>query len=110
MDKTPLHKLCYDSSVTSSKINAYVNDNGVDAALAVDAIYGMIPLHILSMNPNAPADAISALLVVNMEAAFRVDYQGKNSLDYAREYNAGGLVGMVNVLCNHRYAQHEHEN
>ena len=64
----------------------------------------MTPLHMLTMNPHAPAETIAALLNVNMEVAFCVDSQGKMSLDYARDYNVGGLVGMINGLCNHRHA------
>ena len=64
----------------------------------------MPPLHMLSMNLHAPADAIAALLDVNMEVAFCLDNQGKMSMDYARDYNVGGLVGIVNGLCNHRHA------
>ena len=58
----------------------------------------------LSMNPHAPADVIAALLNVNMEVVFRLDNQGKISLDYARDYNVGGLVALVSGLCNHRNA------
>ena len=58
----------------------------------------------VSMNPHAPAETIAALLDVNMEVAFRLDKQGKILLDYARDYNVGGLVGMINGLCNHRHA------
>ena len=64
----------------------------------------MAPLHILTMNPHAAANTIAALLDVDMEVAFRLDCQGKMSLDYARDYDVGGLVAMVNGLCNHRYA------
>ena len=62
------------------------------------------PLHMLSMNPHALADTIAALLDVNVEVAFRLDNQGKMSMDYARDYNVGGLVAMVNGLCNYRHA------
>jgi hypothetical protein len=104
MDEAPFHKLCYDSSITTKHINDFLTENGNDAALAIDPYHGMTPLHMLSMNPHAPAVTISALLDVNMEAAFRLDNQRKVSLDYAREYNVGGLVAMVNGLCNHRHA------
>ena len=64
----------------------------------------MTPLHMLSMNPHAPADTIAALLDVNMDVAFRLDNQGKISLDYARDYNVDGLVATITGLCNHRHA------
>jgi len=99
MDEAPLHKLCCVSSVTAKQINDHLNEHGDDLALQTDTIHGMNPLHILAMNPNAPADAIPALLNVNLEAAFCLDNQGKIPLDYAGEYNVGGLVGMINVLC-----------
>ena len=62
----------------------------------------MTPLHMLSMNPYAPADAVAALLEVNVETAFSLDNEGKIPLDYARDYNVGGLVAMISALCNHR--------
>ncbi len=33
---------------------------------------------------------------MNMEIAFLLDNQGKISLDYARNYNVGGLVELIN--------------
>jgi len=104
MDEAPFHKLCYNSSITTKHINDYLNEHGNDSALAVDTIHGMTPLHMLSMNPHSPSDAIAALLDVNVEVAFCLDNQGKLSLDYARDYNFGGLVALVNGLCNHRNA------
>ena len=67
----------------------------------------MTPLHMLSMNPHAPADAIAALLDINVEVAFRLDNEMKMSLDYTRDYNVGGLVAAINGLCNHRNAAWE---
>eukprot|EP01083_Nonionella_stella_P160967 526692_1 len=54
MEETPFHKLCCDSFVTTKEINDYLNENGNDTALQIDTIHGMIPLHMLSMNPHAP--------------------------------------------------------
>ena len=54
------------------------------------------------------ADAIAVLLDVNMEVACPLDYQGNMSLDYARDYSVGGLVGMIRGLCNYRYAAREY--
>ena len=103
MDESPFHKLCYNSSITTRHINDYLTDNGNSAALAIDPYHGMTPLHVLSMNPHTPPDAIAALLDVNIEAASRLDNHGKLSLDYVRYYNVGGLVGMINGLCNHKH-------
>ena len=104
MDHAPFHKLCYNSSITTKHINDYINEHGNDSARAIHVIHGMTPLHMLSMNPHSPADAIAALLNVDMEVVFRLDNQGKISLDYARDYNVGRLVALVNGLCNHRNA------
>ena len=57
---------------------------------------------LLSMNPYAPADAVATLLEVNVETAFSLDNEGKIPLDYARDYNVGGLVAMISALCNHK--------
>jgi len=104
MDDAPFHRLCYNSSIKTKHINDYLAENGTDAAFTIDPYHAMTPLHMLSMNLHATADTIAALLDVNMEAAFCLDNQGKMSMDYARDYNVDGLVGIVNGLCNHRHA------
>jgi len=105
MDAAPFHKLCYNSSISIKQVNDYLTEHGNDAALTVDPYHDMTPLHMLSMNPHAPpANTIAALLDVNMEVAIRLDSQGKMSLDLTKNYNVGGLVGMINGLCNHRHA------
>jgi hypothetical protein len=104
MDEWPFHKLCYASSITTKQIYDYLIDNGNDLALQIDPHHGMTPLHMLSMNPHAPADAIASLFNSNMEAIFCVDNQQKTPLQYARDYNVGGLVEMINSLCSHRNA------
>ena len=70
--------------------------------LHIDTIHGMNPLHMLTMNPHTPADSISALLNSNIEAIFCLDVQQKTLLEYARDHNVSGLVGMIAGLCNHR--------
>uniref|UniRef100_A0A7S3QJ06 Leucine-rich repeat domain-containing protein n=1 Tax=Chaetoceros debilis TaxID=122233 RepID=A0A7S3QJ06_9STRA len=102
MDESPFQKLCYDTSVTASKINDYLDENVPGSALHVERIHGMTPLHMLTMNPHAPADAIAALFVSNMEAIFQSDHQERDPLDNARTYNADGLVATIAALCNHR--------
>lgn len=104
MDKLPLHKLCYKSSVTTDTINNYRNENGKQAALQIDPYHGMTPLHILAMNPFAPPETMSAIFESNVETAFYLDYRQNTPLDYARDYNVGGLVGMIAALCRHRNA------
>jgi len=106
MDVAPFHKLCYNSTITTKHINDYLREHGNDSALAIDPIHGMTPLHILSMNPYAPADAIAALFNFNMQAVFCADNQQNNPLEYARDYNVGGLIQVINGLCNHRNSSH----
>ena len=103
MDDAPFHKLCYNADVTTLQINMYLNDNGVESSRETDDIHGMTPLHMLSMNPHAPENALAGnLLHANMEAAFWKDKQGKTPLDYAVEYNVPGLLKMFEALClNH---------
>ena len=102
MDEAPFHKLCSDSSVTTKQISDYLHEHGNDSALAIDPYHGMTPLHILSMNPHAPADAIAALFNSNIQTVFCADNQQKTPLEYARDYNVGGLIRIINGLCNHR--------
>ena len=100
MDEAPFHELCYGSSITAKQINDYLHENGNDSALVIDTNHGMTPLHMLSMNPHAPAVSIAALFSSNMEAVFCLDNQQKTPSEYARDYNVGGLVGIINGLCN----------
>jgi len=102
MDEAPFHKLCYDLSITTKYINDYLTENGDDAALQIDTIHGMTPLHMLTMNPHAPADAIAALFNVNKQDVFCTDHHENTPLENAREYNVGGLIGIISSLCSHR--------
>lgn len=102
MDGAPFHKLCYDSSITAKQINDYIIENGKGSALAVDPHHGMPPLHMLSMNPNAPVNSIIALLNANMAAAFCLDNTDETPLDNAKAYNTDGLLAMMNALCTHK--------
>jgi len=85
MDDAPFHKLCYDSSIATKEINAYLHDNGNGSALQIDANYGLTPLHMLTMNPNALAESIASLFNSNMQAVFYLDNQEQTPLDYARK-------------------------
>ena len=62
-DQAPFH----DSSVTTKQINDHLIANGNDEALEIDLIHGMTTLHVLSINPRAPAYANAALFDSNME-------------------------------------------
>lgn len=106
MDESPFHKLCYNSSVSTEQINNYLNASDIkkDSALTIDKIHSMTPLHMLAMNPHAPADSLAALLDSNMAAVFCFDKQQNIPLDYARSYNVGGLVGMISALSTRRHA------
>jgi len=101
MDEWPFHKLCYDSSVATKHINEYLKQNGADAALAIDSIHGMTPLHILSMNPHTPVDTILTLLEANINVANVEDNRGKTSLFYALHYNPCAFVRMYSYLREH---------
>ena len=101
MDHAPFHELCYNPSVTTNQINDYLSQHGNDSALAVDAAHGMSPLHMLSMNPHVPVETIAALFNSQTDTIFCEDSQ-QTPLDYARDYNIGGLIGMINGLCIHR--------
>ena len=101
MDAAPFHKLCYDSSVTTKQISDYLHEHGDDSALAIDTIHGMTPLHILSMNPHAPPDAILTLLKANINAANVGDNRGKTPLYYALYHNPFAFVRMYSYLREH---------
>ena len=101
-DEALFHKLCYDSSMTTKQINDYLAEHGNASALVIDANHGMTPLHMLAMHHHALDDAIAALLDINLEVAFRMDRKGKMSLDYARDCNVSGLIGMIKSLYNYK--------
>jgi hypothetical protein len=101
MDEWPFHKLCYDSYVTNKQISDYLNENGNDAALAIDPHNGMTPLHMLSMNPHAPADTILTLLKANINAASVRDQEGETPLYYALHCNPRAFVRMYSFLREH---------
>ena len=73
MDDSPFHKLCHSPSITTRMINNYLDENGKDSTLQIDPIHAMTALHMLTMNPYAPADTISSLLDCNMEEVFFLD-------------------------------------
>ena len=54
------------------------------------------------MNPYASAESIAALLKPDKAAAFGLDNTDKSPLDYAKAYNADGLVAITNTLCIHK--------
>eukprot|EP01083_Nonionella_stella_P094818 266141_1 len=104
MGEVTFRKICYNTFITTRQVIDYIIEHGNDIALTIDPYHSMTPLHMLSMNPHAPADSLATLLDFDMEVAFRLDNKVKMSLDYVRDSNVGGLVGMVNGLCNHRHA------
>ena len=98
MDDFPLHKICYSSSVTTEKINLYLNQHGHNSAQTKDTTYGMIPLHILSMNPYAETDTIKVLMTIKNETALYTDNDNMTPLDYATNFNFKALVKMMKIL------------
>ena len=81
--------------------NTVENENQSLVVIVDDNGDGDTPLHVLAKNPFAPANAISALLELKMEAAFCPDTIGLSPLDYAKECNVDSLVAMIAKNCNH---------
>ena len=90
--------MCYDSSVTTKKISDYLHEHGNDSALAIDPYHGMTPLHILSMNPHAPPDAIAALFNSNIQTVFCSDNQQKNPLSAITEIRCFFLLNWTTQI------------
>eukprot|EP01083_Nonionella_stella_P011595 32902_1 len=101
MDNSPFHKLCYDVSVTASKISDYLDEHGHDSALQVDAIHGMLPLHMLARNPHASVDAILTLLKANTNAVNVMDFEKKTPMHYALTYNPCSFVRIYSYFHEH---------
>ncbi len=87
----PLHKLCYSSATRR-------------ISTCHRSLPWMTTLHILTRNPLAPPETITALLDVNVEVAFCFGNWEKIPLEYAKDYKIGGLIGMISGVCNPRYA------
>eukprot|EP01083_Nonionella_stella_P274970 933809_1 len=113
MDEYPFHKLCSSVNVNTQQINDYLhdNDNGSHSAVQIDPYHGMTPLHMLAVNPHAPADTLTGTLLfhgsgnantIHMDTVFVEDNQGNTPIDYARQYNVPGLLKMVEMLCMNR--------
>ncbi len=98
-----LHKLCLGIDVSTENIHECILQFGSSVASIVDHD-GMIPLHILAMNPHADSGAIMACFGVDMSAAFVGDSRGETPLDYLKEYNFDGYTTVVTSLCMHREA------
>ena len=101
METYSFHKLCYDQSITTIKINDFLAER-VNAASVVDHYHIMTPLHVLAGNPHAPSGSISALYHSHPESVFHLDILYNTPLDLAREYNVDGLLELINCLCIHR--------
>ena len=78
-----------------------VYSNSDNPALHIDAYHGMIPLH-MSMSVMTPMrQPIPSLpyLLYKKEALMSLDCECRPPLDYAREYNVGGMIKLIRVLC-----------
>jgi hypothetical protein len=79
--------------------------NNVDGKIiynvGIHKITGMTPLHMLSMNPHAPADTILTLFEANVNAANVEDNRGRTPLYYALYYNPCAFVRMYSFLREH---------
>ncbi len=64
----------------TKQINDYLDNNGNDSALKINANHGITPLHMLLMNPRAPVEPIVSLLKVNTKAANMAHNIGKPAL------------------------------
>ncbi len=95
---SPLHKTCLDTNVTTQKICDCISKSGPAAIFARDHD-GMVPLHILAMNPHADTGAIFACADANMMVCLIGDNRHNTPLDYLRVFNFEALTAMVTSLC-----------
>ena len=98
MSDFPLHRICYSSSVTTQTIQLHLNKYGKKSVHKTDTISGMIPLHILSLNPYATSKEIKFLLNIDHETAFHKDINNNSPIDYATQFNFSALVTMMELL------------
>lgn len=98
MDDAPLHKLCLDPGVSKEAINDYLQDHGEDSALVQDSTHGMLPLHLLIMNPHAEDAAICRVFGIDMDTAFRFDVYNKTPWEYAAECSYSRKLSLMSEL------------
>ncbi len=95
----PLHRTCLDPAVNAFTIHACIDTHGLGTA-AIRDHDGMMPLHILAMNPHADVGAIGACFRANMTAAFARDNRGNTPLDYLKQnHNIEHHTFLMAYLC-----------
>ena len=92
-DDFPLHRVCYSANVTAQDIDACITAHGIQYACTVDD-QQMTALHVLSANPQATPEAISACYYANPKAATMLDNDGSIPIHYLCEYNPSLLRNL----------------
>ena len=87
MDTAPLHKLCLDPHVSTARLNVFFQHYGTASAGTQDATNGMLPLHMLAMNPYVQDDTFRLLHAAYPAATAQLDFYGKDVFFYAEEFN-----------------------
>ena len=95
-DKFPLHRVCYGANVTARDVECCISAHGIECAYIVDDRQ-MTPLHIISSNPHADHEAISACYYANRRAIEMIDNDGSIPIHYLCEYNPH-LLGSLSWL------------
>ncbi len=120
-DMSPLNRACHDSLVspksihdcTFARIQATIaRIQAATASLTGKNIYnGMMPLHILTMNPHATPETILACLNLSISAAITKDNSDMMPIDYLWKYgNVDSIIVVMQALCLHRDAHSENCN
>ena len=73
-------------------------------ASIIDRWHKTSPLHMLSMNPHAPASAFELLFGMWKWSIFKKDNKRNTPLEYAEVNNVAGLLAMIKCLCEYRNA------
>ena len=98
MAEYPLHMLCFNASVTPADIDTFPKKH----ASIIDRWHKTSPLHMLSMNPHAPASAFELLFDMWKWSIFKKDNKKNTPLEYAEVNNVAGLLAMIKCLCEYR--------
>ncbi len=102
-NQPPLHQACLDTEVSAKVIKDCIQTHRSHVAHAIDD-NGMVPLHILTLNPYADSGSLVACFEANMNAVFENDNENNTPLDYLREYNVEGFLCLILELCRYRDA------
>jgi len=102
LDGHVLHQICQNPAVSADIINDYFRVHGAATDVERRDNHGMIPLHILAINPHVTSGCLLAYCDNRVDLAFIRDERGFHAIDYLRSSdNIECIVALIQTLCIH---------